>query len=98
MPKILDNELLNNLEQRWRAAQSPVMVRLLQPGLKDDEIDRLSEPLGFPLPEEVRTWYRWHNGSSNRAIVLQRGFRTLTEDVAERSSSRRTVRHGQRAG
>jgi hypothetical protein len=81
MPVLLDHQLLDVLERRWRE-QSPAVIRFLQPGLQDSEINRLSEPLGFPLPEEVRTWYRWHNGSSNRAIVLQRGFRTLTEDIA----------------
>ncbi|MEN3267946.1 SMI1/KNR4 family protein [Pseudonocardia sp.] len=80
MPTMLDEELLDALEQRWRD-QSPAMIQLLQPGLQNDEIDRLSEPLGFPLPEEVRTWYRWHNGSSNQPIILWRAFGTLADDV-----------------
>jgi hypothetical protein len=80
MPAMLDDGLLTDLEQRWRD-QSPAMIPLLQPGLQDDEIERLSEPLGFPLPEEVRAWYRWHNGSSNQPIILWRAFGTLAGDV-----------------
>lgn len=38
------------------------MVTLLQPGLSPAELDAVEVALGFPLPDEVREWFSWHNG------------------------------------
>jgi hypothetical protein len=81
MPKILDNELIAELERRWRA-QSPALLERLKPGLDDAEIDEFSRPLGYRLPEEVRRWYRWNNGSAGQMIIFWRAFNSLSDDVA----------------
>jgi hypothetical protein len=78
---MLDDRLLNDLEQRWRD-QSPALLQRLRPGLADAEIDRVAEPLGYTIPEEVRRWYRWHNGSTGYPIMFSRCFGALTDDVA----------------
>jgi hypothetical protein len=80
MPRTLDTELLDEFERRLRD-RSAVFFDRLRPGLGDEEIDRLSAPLGFDLPEEVRRWYRWQNGSSSFPIILSRAFKPLATDV-----------------
>jgi cell wall assembly regulator SMI1 len=59
--ELLSEELLLLFERRLREAGSPV-ARVLQPGLSDAELDVLAATLPVRLPEELRTWYRWHNG------------------------------------
>jgi hypothetical protein len=78
---MLDTQLLEELEDRWRE-QSPAVLQRMQPGIDDDEIDRLSAPLGYTIPEELRRWYRWHNGSTGSPIIISRCFSTLSDDVA----------------
>jgi hypothetical protein len=78
---MLPDGLLNDLEQRWRD-RSPTLLQRLCPGIDDAEIDRVAEPLGYVIPEEVRRWYRWHNGSVGYPILFGRSFGTLSDDVA----------------
>ncbi len=61
LPPTLTPALLDELEQRWRTLGLPLLDRL-RPGLTDAEIDTLVAPLGLDLPEEARTWWRWHDG------------------------------------
>ena len=75
---MLDTNLLEALERRWHE-QSPAVIQFLQQGLQDDEIHRLNLWLSPLL--EVRGGIAGAV-TSNTAIVLQRSFRTLTEDVA----------------
>jgi cell wall assembly regulator SMI1 len=53
--------LLERLEAHWRRMGAPI-VRFLQPELTQDEMDRLTAPLGLRLPAEARVWYAWHDG------------------------------------
>jgi cell wall assembly regulator SMI1 len=61
-PVLLTEELLEGLAARWRAQGMPI-ADALRPGLSDDEIDRLTAPLGLTLPREARTWWGWHDGA-----------------------------------
>lgn len=36
----------------------------LRPGLRDEEMDALTAPLGLRLPREARRWWGWHDGAS----------------------------------
>lgn len=81
MPRMLDDRLLNDLERRWRD-QSPALLQRLRSGIDDAEIDRVAAPLSFPIPEEVRRWYRWHNGSTGSPIIFSRCLVTLASSVA----------------
>lgn len=80
MTRFLDTELLEELEQRWRANGARI-VDHLRPGLSDAEIDRIAADLPFSLPEEVRRWYRWHNGSPAYEMAPARACTSLEEDV-----------------
>ena len=82
MPRLLDHRLLAELERRWRA-QSPVVLERMQPGLSDADIDRIAAPLGFELPDEVRTLYRWHDGSGVHEMTWARNMWSLGLGVTE---------------
>jgi cell wall assembly regulator SMI1 len=62
-PLLLSFELLDALELGWRSAGWPG-IEGLNPGLTDEEIDAMTEPIGIRLPVDVRTWWRWHDGIS----------------------------------
>jgi len=63
----------------------------MEPGLTDEQIDEIIGPLGFPLPDELRTLYRWHNGSGAYRIIwgcsLRALERAVTSSVRNRASS-----------
>ncbi len=78
---LLSPELLDQLDRQWRLQRAPV-VEHLQPGLADDEIDALVEPLGVRLPVEARTWWGWHDGARtdgglSRRRTIGAGFEYL---------------------
>jgi hypothetical protein len=58
---LLDADLLAVLESRWRDQRWPGLERR-RPGLRDDEIDAGTAPLGLRLPLEARRWWGWHDG------------------------------------
>jgi hypothetical protein len=62
MSVMLDQQLLNELEGRWRS-QGALVADYLAPGLSDDEMQALVTPLGLRLPREARLWWGWHNGT-----------------------------------
>jgi hypothetical protein len=53
---------LEEIEGHFRRMGAPVLDYLL-PGLTDAEMDALTEPHGFHLPDDVRAWWAWHNGA-----------------------------------
>jgi cell wall assembly regulator SMI1 len=55
-------DLLERLEDVWRR-EGDGWVDHLRPGLADDEILELTEPLGLALPRAARIWYGWHDGT-----------------------------------
>lgn len=55
-------ELLGQLEQHLRDQRAPVS-EVLRPGLSDAGMERFADRLGVRLPDEVREWYRWHDGA-----------------------------------
>jgi len=82
VPRLLDAELLGQFESALRTAG--VEVDRLAPGLTDEEIDAVAEPLGLEFPEEVRVWWRWHNGAPPRESIYllpQRVMLRLKEAV-----------------
>jgi hypothetical protein len=80
MARMLDTELLAQLEAGWRRAGA-LYVDAMLPGLSDEEIDRTTARLDLALPEEARRWYRWHNGSDGHGINAHRIMTTLDDDV-----------------
>jgi cell wall assembly regulator SMI1 len=88
--RLLDDALLNDLEQRWRDRGAFIAGALL-PGLSDEEIDALTEPVGLQLPAEARRWWAWHDGASPQVPGLDiaatlgpvREFRPLAHAVRD---------------
>ena len=60
-PRLLTTELLGQLDQRLRDLGAPV-TRIWRPGLSDEEMDQLTEPISLTLPTEARAWWGWHDG------------------------------------
>ena len=54
--------LLETMEGAWREEDAPI-VPLLRPGLTDEQIDDLCQPLGLAVPLELRVWWNWHDGA-----------------------------------
>ena len=83
-------DLLRRLEDHWIHLDVP-LARRAAPGLSDQEIDDLLAPTGFELPEEMRIWWRWHNGMTEPdvrdldATVSASGWRlqTLQHSIRE---------------
>jgi hypothetical protein len=80
MPRMLDDEILGQLERRWQELGTTMLDRM-EPGLDDGEIDRIAAPLGFRLPEEVRRVFRWHRGSSLAPFAVHRTLLPLETSV-----------------
>jgi hypothetical protein len=59
--RFLDEEILERFEATLRRVGAAI-VDAWAPGLRDDEIDALVQPIGVTLPEEARAWWRWHDG------------------------------------
>ena len=73
MPERLSIELLDELEQRWRAQDAPIADQL-QPGLSHAAMDALVAPLGLRLPDEPRVWWSWRNGARGADLGVPVGF------------------------
>ena len=59
----LDDELLDRLEDRWRRVGAPVAGHL-RGGLPADELERLLARLPGRVPDEVRLWWAWQDGTA----------------------------------
>jgi cell wall assembly regulator SMI1 len=62
-PVKLSVDLLEQLADRWRKRKAPILDHLL-PGLTTARMDAITEPLGFQLSDEARTWWGWHDGTN----------------------------------
>jgi len=82
MAKILDADLLARFEARCRQAGA-LYLDELEPGASEDDFAAAEQRLGFALPEEARTWYRWHNGSAGHYVTHWRTLVALSENVEE---------------
>ncbi len=94
----LSDELLDQLERRWRD-QGAIVARLLRPGLTDEEMDAVTAPLGIHLPREARRWWGWHDGARPPApgarpaeLGPSRWFMPLADAVANCESLREVDR------
>lgn len=70
-PRLLDQDLLDRFESTLRIAGAGI-VDVLDPGLRDDEIDQIIGTTDLRLPDEARTWWRWHNGQTSPCAANQR--------------------------
>ena len=56
-------ELLPLLEDALSDQGAQAILERLRPGLSDQEMDDLTNPLGIVLPGEAKQWFAWHDGS-----------------------------------
>jgi cell wall assembly regulator SMI1 len=68
-------EIENNLNRIWNSLEqkAPQLISLFQPGLKREEIDKITKNLPFKLPKEVYELYQLLNGFSDN-IELKFGL------------------------
>lgn len=52
-------------------AKAPEVYALLRPGLKSEEIEKITKDLPFTLPEEILELYQWHNGLSKHIGIYE---------------------------
>lgn len=95
-------DLLQSLELHWQRAGAPVANRLA-PGLSDEEIDRLTAPLGLRLPADARALFAWHNGTEGEnahglSIGPPHNFGPLAAQVAQCWTERRYAEEHVRLG
>jgi cell wall assembly regulator SMI1 len=92
-PILLTEDLLEQLQARWRQQGMPI-AESLRPGLSDAEMDELTQPLGVRLPREARTWWRWHDGADAGSANLGPGrvFAPLADAVRNTLSVREIMR------
>lgn len=67
-------EQLDRLEGVLHSLGAPV-AELFRPGLTDEQIDDLMAPTGLTLPDELRIWWRWHDGANEAASDQEEGRR-----------------------
>jgi hypothetical protein len=71
MPELLTLELLDRLDSTLRDVGAAV-VDQWEPGLTREQMDAITEPHGFRLPEEAALWWGWHNGSGTAELMPTR--------------------------
>ena len=87
LPPVVDqttDQLLGKLRTVLET-KAPFVFASLQPGLSDAQISALESQGDFRLSEDLRAFYRWHNGSAtNSTVGLLAGQRFLPLDDAVR--------------
>jgi hypothetical protein len=96
--RILDGELLTELEAAWQS-QGAEIAGVLAPGLSDEAMAALVEPLGLTLPAEARIWWGWHDGVTVTTpygweIGPDIGFYSLAQAVEQYREERESVNEG----
>lgn len=85
--QLLTSDILGRFEALLRSRHARI-VDTWAPGLSDAQIDDIAGPAGLQMPEEVRVWWRWHNGvrpgspSDHWMIVPGRMLLALEPEVA----------------
>ncbi|WP_155056125.1 SMI1/KNR4 family protein [Streptomyces blattellae] len=64
---------------RWLVENAPASAQALNPPATDADLQRLSDHLGFGLPEVLETWLRQNNGSTAKdsRTAVPGGFRLV---------------------
>jgi hypothetical protein len=76
MPELLTLELLERLDYTLRGLGAAV-VDQWEPGMTREQMDLLTKPHGFVLPDEAALWWGWHNGAGAAEIIPTRQLVTL---------------------
>jgi hypothetical protein len=76
MPELLTLKLLERLDNTLRGLGA-LIVECWEPGLSREQMDALTAPHGFRLPDEAALWWGWHNGGGGADLTPDRRPRTL---------------------
>jgi len=76
MPQRLSLELLDRLDTTLRDVGAAI-VEHWAPGLTRAQMDALTEPHGFRLPDEAATWWAWHNGGGTAELIPHQRMASL---------------------
>jgi hypothetical protein len=76
MPELLTLELLERLDRTLRDLGA-LIVECWEPGLTREQMDAITEPHGFRLPDEAALWWGWHNGSGTAELMPTRRVGSL---------------------
>jgi hypothetical protein len=76
MPELLTVELLERLDRSLRDLGA-LIVGCWEPGLSREQMDALTAPHGFRLPDEAALWWGWHNGAGGADLTPRRHPLTL---------------------
>lgn len=80
---MLTTERLERFEAALRRAGAPV-VDYAEPGLTPDQARALTVPFKkIELPQELLTWFGWHNGATRGSLSLNRMWLSLQEALEE---------------
>lgn len=80
---MLTEEHLERFEEALRRAGAP-FVDHLRPGLTPDQVRALTAPFeGLSLPQELLTWFGWHNGASDRGVLSPKRLYLSLQEVLE---------------
>lgn len=55
--------------EAWLGEYAPEALASFNAGATDEEIEIFEELVGFALPDDVRTYFRWHNGQTRRTFL-----------------------------
>jgi hypothetical protein len=81
MPELLSLELLERLDRALRDVGAAI-VDHWEPGLIREQMDALTEPHGFVLPNEAAMWWGWHNGAGTAELMPDRRAVSLETTMA----------------
>jgi hypothetical protein len=76
MSELLTLELLERLDRTLRDVGASIVERW-EPGLTREQMDALTEPHSFRLPDEAALWWSWHNGAGGADLMPSRHPLTL---------------------
>ena len=96
LPAIVDGEMSESLRhfESVLAEHVPAALAALQAGLSEEQIDELSQDFGVRLSDEVKSLYRWRNGSPpdpHAQIIPGHRFVPLEEALQTRHGILRQV-------
>src|SRR5437763_1877944 len=89
LPAVVPQSLEHLLAHLQSALETnaPAVTQALQPGLSETQISALEAQGGFRLSDDLRAFYKWHNGmATNSTLGLLPGqrFLPLEQCVGER--------------
>jgi hypothetical protein len=79
--ELLTLELLERLDRALRDVGAAIVDRW-EPGLTREQMDALTEPHGFRLPDEAALWWSCHNGSGTAELTPTRRAVSLEAAMA----------------